>query len=54
MLLPRPLVLASILAAALAPPLAGAQTAPLTPDIPASFQTPTAANDYVKRVVMIP
>ncbi|MEI7036724.1 CocE/NonD family hydrolase [Fulvimonas yonginensis] len=50
----RPLVLASVLAAALAVPLVHAQTAPLTPDIPASFKAPTAANDYVKREVMIP
>ncbi|GLQ86584.1 CocE/NonD family hydrolase [Dyella flagellata] len=33
---------------------AHAQTAPMTPDIPASFTAPTGANDYVKRVVMIP
>src|SRR6267142_3502604 len=31
-----------------------AQTPPLTPDIPARFETPTASYDYVKRVVMIP
>src|ERR1700744_1885902 len=32
-----------------------AQTAPLTPDIPTrGFTAPTDANDYVKRVVMIP
>ena len=31
-----------------------AQTSPLTPDIPANFTAPTTANDYVKRVVMIP
>jgi len=30
------------------------QTPPLTPDIPARFEAPTAAYDYVKRVVMIP
>ncbi|WP_230473877.1 CocE/NonD family hydrolase [Dyella choica] len=33
---------------------AHAQTAPMTPDIPSSFTAPTEANDYVKRVVMIP
>ena len=31
-----------------------AQTAPQTPDIPATFTTPTDGYDYVKRVVMIP
>jgi putative CocE/NonD family hydrolase len=31
-----------------------AQTDPLTPDIPAKFEVPTAAYDYVKREVMIP
>src|SRR3954469_14842116 len=31
-----------------------AQTGPLTPDIPAAFEPPTAAYDYVKRDVMIP
>ena len=31
-----------------------AQTAPMTPDIPAHFVAPAQANDYVKRVVMIP
>ena len=31
-----------------------AQTPPLTPDIPASFQPPVQASDYVKRVEMIP
>jgi uncharacterized protein len=31
-----------------------AQTAPLTPDIPAKFEAPTASYDYVKRVEMIP
>src|SRR5258707_1349872 len=30
-----------------------AQTPPLTPDIPAKFETPTASYDYVKRDVMI-
>jgi len=32
----------------------GAQTSPQTPDIPAKFEAPTAAYDYVKRDVMIP
>ncbi|WP_082190394.1 CocE/NonD family hydrolase [Frateuria defendens] len=40
--------------AALAAGGAHAQTAPLTPDIPAKFDAPTSANDYVKREVMIP
>jgi putative CocE/NonD family hydrolase len=31
-----------------------AQTDPMTPDIPEKFDLPTAANDYVKRTVMIP
>jgi len=31
-----------------------AQTPPLTPDIPAKYEAPTAGQDYVKRVVMIP
>src|SRR5947208_17175699 len=31
-----------------------AQIPPLTPDIPAKFETPTASYDYVKRDVMIP
>src|SRR5437764_15444876 len=29
-------------------------TSLLTPDIPPKFETPTTADDYVKRVVMIP
>ena len=33
---------------------AAAQTPPLTPDVPPHFTEPTAANDYVKRDVMIP
>jgi len=33
---------------------AGAQTPPLTPDIPAAFAAPTEEWDYVKREVMIP
>jgi predicted acyl esterase len=31
-----------------------AQTPPLTPDIPAKYEAPTASYDYVKRDVMIP
>ena len=31
-----------------------AQTPPLTPDIPAKFEKPTAGYDYTKREVMIP
>jgi putative CocE/NonD family hydrolase len=34
--------------------VAGAQTPPLTPDIPAKFTAPTTSYDYVKREVMIP
>ncbi|MFC5743148.1 CocE/NonD family hydrolase [Dyella tabacisoli] len=40
--------------ALLAAGVASAQTAPLTPDIPAKFTAPTANNDYIKREVMIP
>ena len=35
-------------------PAAAAQTTPITPDIPAKFTAPKDANDYVKRVEMIP
>src|ERR1700754_132767 len=42
------------LSLAIASTLAAAQTAPMTPDIPAKFEAPTTANDYVKRVVEIP
>ncbi len=36
-------------------PLVGQQTTPpLTPDIPSKFEAPSSANDYVKRVVMVP
>ena len=34
--------------------IALAQIAPLTPDIPGKFETPTGSYDYVKRDVMIP
>jgi hypothetical protein len=34
--------------------VAGAQTSPQTPDIPAKYEAPAAAYDYVKRAVMIP
>jgi uncharacterized protein len=46
----------SVTALAVALSVAGvhAQTAPLTPDIPPHFTAPTTANDYIKRVVMIP
>jgi uncharacterized protein len=30
------------------------QTPPLTPDVPPKFERPTSANDYVKRVAMVP
>ena len=42
---------ASLLAFA---PAARAQTAPITPDIPAKYDAPTASYDYIKREVMIP
>jgi putative CocE/NonD family hydrolase len=35
-------------------PLLIQQTAPLTPDVPAKFDVPTANYDYVKRDVMVP
>jgi len=44
----------AVLATALSAGMAGAQTAPLTPDIPAKFTAPTESLDYVKREVMIP
>src|SRR5689334_22643653 len=34
--------------------MSAAQTPPLTPDVPAKFEAPTAANDFVERDVMIP
>src|SRR5467141_205349 len=34
--------------------LSAQQTPPLTPDIPAKFDVPTSAYDYIKRDVMIP
>ncbi|HEY2753383.1 CocE/NonD family hydrolase [Phenylobacterium sp.] len=46
-----PMALGAVLALA-GPALA--QTPPMTPDIPATFDFPTAHNDYVKRTVMIP
>ena len=50
----RPLLSMLALSLAVASSFALAQTAPLAPDIPAKFDAPTAANDYVKRVVEIP
>ena len=44
----------AVLAAALSAGMAGAQTAPLTPDIPAKFTAPVDNLDYIKREVMIP
>ncbi|MDE0880235.1 MAG: CocE/NonD family hydrolase, partial [Sphingomonas bacterium] len=52
----KPLLLAATAALAISP-LAAQQTAPLFPakgDVPATFTPPTAANDYIKRDVMIP
>jgi putative CocE/NonD family hydrolase len=37
-----------------APQAPTGQTAPLTPDVPAKFNAPVTANDYVKRSVMVP
>jgi putative CocE/NonD family hydrolase len=56
------LVLAGLAALALAAPAAFAQKpaaapgplSPMTPDIPAQFDFPTAKNDWIKRTVMIP
>ena len=45
------LIAATVLAFA---PAVHPQTSPLTPDIPAKYETPTASYDYVKREVMIP
>jgi uncharacterized protein len=50
----RSLFSATALAMALSVAGLHAQTAPLTPDIPSNFTAPTTANDYIKRVVMIP
>jgi putative CocE/NonD family hydrolase len=50
----RQMLSLAVLAAALSASMAGAQTAPLTPDIPAKFTAPTESLDYVKREVMIP
>src|SRR5881397_1773907 len=47
----RGIAAAALLAVASA---ARAQTPPLTPEIPAKFEAPTASYDYVKRDVMIP
>jgi hypothetical protein len=45
------LIAAALLAFA---PAISAQTSPLTPDIPAKYETSTASHDYVERDVMIP
>jgi putative CocE/NonD family hydrolase len=50
----RSLFALTALAVALSASFAQAQTAPMTPDIPAHFDAPTVANDYIKREVMIP
>ncbi|RDS83958.1 CocE/NonD family hydrolase [Dyella psychrodurans] len=51
----RSFLAVTALAAAMFVAGAQAQTAPLTPDIPSGgFTAPTTANDYIKRVVMIP
>src|SRR5262245_29547265 len=44
----------TLITGALASSPASAQTAPLTPDIPKKFESPTDSYDYVKRDVMIP
>src|ERR1700750_1803213 len=51
----RPMLLPMLaLTLAVASSLAAAQTAPMTPEYPAKYEAPTAANDYIKRVVEIP
>ncbi|MDF4023644.1 CocE/NonD family hydrolase [Luteibacter sp. PPL201] len=50
----RPMLVSLALSLAIASSFAAAQTAPMTPDIPARFDAPTTANDYVKRTVEIP
>ena len=50
----RQMLSLAVLAAALSAGMAGAQTAPLTPDIPAKFTAPTDHFNYIKREVMIP
>jgi putative CocE/NonD family hydrolase len=47
----RSLIATALLACAPAIP---AQTSPITPDVPAKYEAPTASYDYVKREVMIP
>jgi putative CocE/NonD family hydrolase len=52
---PRRLLLAALIASAVSGSLVQAQTAPLTPDIPAAkWSAPTANQDYTKTEVMIP
>jgi putative CocE/NonD family hydrolase len=50
----RQMLSLAVLAAALSAGMAGAQTSPLTPDIPAKYTAPTESLDYIKREVMIP
>jgi hypothetical protein len=51
----RPALLAALATAVLTlAAAASAQTPPMTPDIPARFEFPTAKNDWIKRTVMIP
>jgi putative CocE/NonD family hydrolase len=54
MRLDHSMLASALLAALLSAGLAQAQTAPLTPDIPAKYTAPTASYDYIKREVMIP
>src|SRR6266566_3948062 len=46
--------LAGVIASLALASSAGAQTAPLTPDIPSKFDVPTSSYDYVKSEPMIP
>jgi uncharacterized protein len=50
----RSLLSFTALAVALSAACVHAQTAPMTPDIPAGFKAPTDSYDYIKRDVMIP
>ena len=54
MIFRRLVAFAGVTASLVLPSSAGAQTAPLTPDIPRKFEAPTSSYDYVKRDVMIP
>jgi predicted acyl esterase len=50
----RSMLSLTALAVALSAACVHAQTAPMTPDIPAGFKAPTDSYDYIKRDLMIP